>query len=578
MKTWVFRILILMVPLCIAVGAHQVYAEKQIKIVGVDDDSPLGEWLDDAIIKRFQDEEEWTDPLDIEIDTMRAMEAKGYYEADVQVLMPPAPDIPPTIKIQKGPRYKISSIKISGIKGYDVRTLEVGEPLDAFSVLESQRNLAEDIQAESCAFTLEMDHQVVLDKKNNTGAITYVVDAGPKAKFGSVIFDGAPNITREHLQRFVTFNEGDCWNLSEIEKTKEKLLGTGLLSLIRERIPATPNKDGSVDIVFELAERAPRSIRLGLSYYTDEGPGAVAEWEHRNFQGAGEKLATALRVNMLEQSLGADYSKPFFMDDEDKALNLAAKLSREETDAYIDTGLLLSASVDNKFNKYLKGSLGVALETSSQIDKNDNDNETTFGLLSTPAQLTFDNRDSPLNPTRGWWARGRGEPFFDTLGQADPFFKTSIAASTYFPLTKEKDLILAVRGRLGSILGAQTENIPADKRFYAGGGGSIRGFGYQEAGPMVGGDPAGGRSVVETSAELRYRYSETMGGVVFVDGGGAYDEYWPSFREGYYIGAGVGFRYYTGFGPLRFDVAVPVNKRDQASSAFQLYVSIGQAF
>ncbi len=579
MKKWLFLCAVLLVSLAFLTAvASEVYAKEKLQIVGVDDDSDLGEWLEEAIINRFDEDEEWADPLDIEIDTVRAMEAKGYYETKVQVAIPENEEDPPIVTIKKGPRYTISSISIKGINGFEVRTLEVGEPLDAFSVLETQRNLAEDIQTKRCAFNLALEHQVILDKKKNTGAVTYNVEAGAKAKFGEVSFEGAPNIDREHLYRFLAFKKGECWSQKKIEDTKEKLLGTGLIALIKENIPEKPAADGSVDIMFELAERAPRSIRFGLSFYTDEGPGAVAEWEHRNFHGSGEKLSAALRVNMIEQSLGAEYSKPFFLDDEDKALNLAAKLAREETDAYIDRGLELSASVDNRFNKYLKGSLGVALETTSQIDKNDNNNETTFGLFSTPISLTFDNRDSPLNPTRGFWARARAEPYFDVLGQADPFFKTSLAASTYFPLTSDRDLILALRGRLGSILGSGTTDVPSNKRFYAGGGGSIRGFGYQEAGPMVNGDPAGGRSVVETSAELRYRYSETMGGVIFVDGGGAYDEVWPDFKDGYYIGAGVGFRYYTGFGPLRFDVAVPVNKRDQASAAFQVYVSIGQAF
>lgn len=578
MKTWAPRFLILLLPLCIAALAHQVYADEKVRIVGVDDDSDLGEWLDTSIIQRFDEEEEWTDPLEIEIDTLRAMKAKGYYESKVTVILSEEDGKAPTIRIDPGPQYTISSISVEGISGYDVRTLEVGQSLDALSVLETQRTLAEDIQSKGCVFGLTMEHQVVLDKKQNTGSVTYIVDAGPEATFGSVTFEGAPNIDREHLYRFVEFKDGDCWNTGKIEDTKEQLLGTGLISLIREQIPEQPQSDGSVDIVFELAERAPRSIRFGLSFYTDEGPGGVVQWEHRNFHGSGEKLSAELRLNLLEQSLGAEYSKPYFLDDEDKALNLAARLAREETDAYINRGLTLSASVDNRFSRYFKGSLGVALETTSQIDKNDNNNETTFGLFSVPGQLTFDNRDSPLNPTRGFWARARVEPFFDVLGEASPFFKTSMAASTYVPLTSDKDLVLALRGRLGSIMGADTDDIPANKRFYAGGGGSIRGFGYQEAGPFENGDPAGGRSVVETSAELRYRYNETMGGVIFVDGGGAYDEVWPDFKEGYYIGAGVGFRYYTGFGPLRFDVAVPVNKTDQASAPFQVYVSIGQAF
>ncbi len=139
---------------------------------------------------------------------------------------------------------------------------------------------------------------------------------------------------------------------------------------------------------------------------------------------------------------------------------------------------------------------------------------------------------------------------------------------------------MAGRVRAGSIVGESRAEIPASKRFYAGGGGSVRGYQFKKVGPLDDeNDPIGGRSVIELSAEARFRVSERIGLVPFVDGGAVFTN--PDFStEGddtIRWAAGLGGRYFTVIGPIRLDVAFPINKRD-VDDDFQFYVSIGQAF
>lgn len=571
-----FIILFCLFAVLLGVSIPYVQAHPNVVISGIEEDSSLYEWLDQAILDQYNSHgrrEEGT-YSGIEAETQKALRSKGYYDAETVFVEGENP----VLEIEAGPRYTISDVKLRGIDGIEIRNLEAGEPLDAESVLQAQRTLGEDIQDEACPFNLTLGHEVILDYEARTGAVTFVVEAGEKAQFGTTRFEGAPNIDLEYLERFLRYEEGECWGYRKIERTKTALLGTGLVSVVRETLPEAPNADGSVDVVLELTERAPRHIRLGASYYTDEGPGILVEWIHRNFMGRGERVSTRLKANFLEQSWNNEFSKPHFLG-ENRTLNITNRIGRIDSDAFEEFSARAMIGIDNKFSSHLKGSLGLAVEATSITNKN-TDDETTFGLFSTPARLTFDNRDNPLNPHHGWRIQALGEPFFDAFGQADPFVKTSLQASTYISFYEEDDraMVLALRGRVGSLIGAGTGNTPASKRFYAGGGGSIRGFGYQEASPTVDGDPVGGRSLVETSAELRFRVSESTGGAVFVDGGGAYDSTYPDFKEGFYVGAGAGFRYFTDFGPIRADVAVPVNHRDKASSAFQFYISIGQAF
>jgi translocation and assembly module TamA len=156
---------------------------------------------------------------------------------------------------------------------------------------------------------------------------------------------------------------------------------------------------------------------------------------------------------------------------------------------------------------------------------------------------------------------------------------TQLSDSVYVQLDRENRIVLAGWGRIGTILGADsTQELPATKRLYGGGAGSVRAYGFQELGPIAAdGDPAGGRSQLELGVELRWRMFGDFGGAVFAEGGNVYDDPLPDPGEGFRWGAGVGIRYFTGFGPIRADVAFPINPRDR-DDPVQFYIGFGQAF
>ena len=548
--------------------------ETDIRIEGLENNSDLSDWVDEAALQKFEEREETITSrfAGIEVQVEKALKSKGYYEPNVTF----ENSGEPVISVQTGPQYVIGKLKIEG----DDRTLqnvEEGDILDAASILKAQEKLKNEISKDTCYYSLTVKNQVVLNKAMNTGDVTIMVEKGDIASFGPTTFKGAPTIKTSYLENFIKYEQGACWDAGKIEKTKNALISTGLLSVVNETLPDKPYSDGTVPVIFDLKERSPRTIRLGASYYTDEGPGIVVGWQHRNLFGAGEELDTNLRANFLEQSLSADFEKPFF-GSEDQTLNIDAELSHLDSDAYEEYKISASVNLQKDFTDNLSGSLGGGIELSRIQDKTDM-SERTFGLFSIPASLHYDNRDDPLNPKKGWTWGVETTPYLDALGNSSPFWKTTLPATTYFGFGEEKNTVLALRGRLGTINGAETDDIPASKRFYAGGGGSIRGFGFQEAGPKDEDDnPIGGRSLLETSTELRFKITDTIGAVGFIDAGGVSDAQYPDFQDGMYVGTGVGLRYYTGFGPVRFDVATPVNRREEAEQPVYFYISIGQAF
>jgi translocation and assembly module TamA len=158
-----------------------------------------------------------------------------------------------------------------------------------------------------------------------------------------------------------------------------------------------------------------------------------------------------------------------------------------------------------------------------------------------------------------------------------PYLKVQTQGTAYYPLGREARTVLAARLHLGSIFNGTIPQIPASKRFFAGGGGSVRGYAYQAVGPRLSdGTPQGGSSLMEASAEVRHTLSRRWGVAAFVDAGAVGTNQFPGVNE-LAVGAGLGVRYNLGFGPLRLDVAAPLTKR-RGEAPFQIYVSIGQSF
>jgi len=255
----------------------------------------------------------------------------------------------------------------------------------------------------------------------------------------------------------------------------------------------------------------------------------------------------------------------------DQTLQAEILAGRETPDAFRREAVEALIGIDRRLTEAFWLSAGVKAELSEVDDLSASEPLFFVGL---PLGLRLDTTDNLLDPRRGFRVAFQAEPYLVDR----TFLRTSLAASTYLDLLEDGGLVLAVRTRLGSIVGEELLDVPSDKRFYSGGGGSVRGYAYQAIGPRTGvDDPLGGLSVVELGFEARVRITEEIGLVPFIEGGQVFEDSFPRFDENLQFGAGLGLRYFTGLGPLRLDLAVPINKRE-GDDDFQIYVSIGQAF
>jgi len=346
----------------------------------------------------------------VRLDVEKAMYAKGYYEADVQLEGD-------EFTITQGPLTRIGSIKITP-KIYtdflEVLGIKPDDALDANAVFASQNNLYLALQKENCAFDLDVNHRVFLNQKTNKADIIFDIAQGKPAQFGGLTFSGQKRVKEKYLRKLSQWEEGTCFRQSKIQAMRNKILGTGLFSRAEPVLPVDAADADIVPVEITVEEKKQRTVRAGLSYYTDEGVGAILGWEHRNFLGGGEKLNAELKVSALEQTLDATLNKPFFIR-EDQTLTFNTALSREENDAYEQLGFTAGLGIKRKASKKLSWQTGTNFELTRITEESGSAD--TFGLVKPYASLNYDSRDDQLDAHNGWLITAKTEPTFDAFGE-----------------------------------------------------------------------------------------------------------------------------------------------------------------
>ncbi len=488
--------------------------------------------------------------------------------------------------VEKGPLYELREVTLDwrdrpeeGEDRLDLPTparlgLRIGDPAGATDIRNAENNLVAFLKRRGFPFARVQDREVVVDHRTRDVSVTYAFESGPVAEFGTTEIRGLDRLKEDYLRRQIPWSPGDPYNHDTVRRLQRRLIESQLYASVRVAGDEALDEDGRLPMVLDLQERKPRSVGIGIRYATDEGWGGKFTWEHRNRFGRGERLDLSGLLTEIGYAVELGFRKPDFVV-LDQILRMTLRLSEEDTDAFVSRNYRLSAMLERQITRELVLGQGIGFKYSEvdQLDRLDR-----FSLLSFPAQLDWDTSNDLFHPTRGGRLSLRGVPFLDVSDTDLHFLRGRAGYTRYVRVRRRPEMVLAGRVMAGSIVGVSRENVPADERFYAGGGGSVRGYAYQSVGPLEGDVPLGGRSLLVMSAEWRVRATERIGFSIFTDGGSVYEDAVPRMGEDMRWGTGAGLRYFTPIGPLRLDVAVPLNRRREIDDSFQIYISIGQAF
>lgn len=516
---------------------------------------------------------------------LQALRARAYYQAEVSLdIDRESSPITITYTIDAGPVYEFNEI-VFELDPPSEDAVDLPKPkrlnlkkdrrATSVKVIDAENELLASIKKQGFANAELGPRTVIVDHGTAKMDVTFRVNPGPKVYFGETAVVGNEEVEARYIRRLLEWKPGKLVTPERLETTQLNLIETGLFNSVRIETGKEPDEQGRVPVQIEVREAKHRTIEAGVRYRSDEGIGGSAGWEHRNLLGTGESLAFELDGSEIGWQLTGEAREPDFLRRR-QALVIGTEIAIENTDAFESKSIGASVGIERSVGKGMNLAAGVAFRALEVEQDGDTD---SFGLLSLPASYTWDHSNNVLDPSKGGRLTIQNEPFVDVFGNDVAFNKSSIAYTRYLRLKRQKPrLILAGRARAGFLFGTERNNVPADERFYAGGGGSVRGYGFQLAGELDDdNDPIGGRSVFEVAGELRAQFSDSIGAALFADSGAAYGSTVPDFEEDLLVGVGGGLRYFSPIGPIRLDVGFPLDRRDN-DDAFQIYVSIGQAF
>lgn len=534
-----------------------------------------------------------------------ALESFGYYKGSVAITiagkslddpdlpahlaaLPAKPPVAVRASFNLGPLFHLGEVTIEGTVPEEARkafALHPGAPARASDVLAAGTRLLDALRNEGYALAKVPPPRAFLHPATNVLKVVFTVDPGPRVDLGPIRIAGLKTVNESFVRRRLTIHSGERFSPTALAKARQELAEVPVFASVAIEPANALDPAGTLPVTVRIAERKLHVVSLNGGYSTDLGVMLGASWEDRNLFGNAEDLRLSAATNIggtavqgLGYEVNAIFTKPDFLR-RDQSLIVNLGTINQKLYAYDQVAVNAGVSLSRPVLPHLRLNVGVAAEreriTQNEIGRN-------FTVIGLPIALAFDTTNNLLEPTKGVRASLSVTPTASFGPPSAEFLITELSASTYLDLSgwvgeKPGRSVLAVRGLIGSALGANLDEIPGDKRFYAGGSGTIRGYRYLSVGPQFPNrHPTGGVGVGAATIELRQRVYGNWGTAIFADAGDVSTSTNP-FGGALRVGAGAGIRYYTPFGPIRADVAFPLT-REEGGDSFELYIGLGEAF
>jgi translocation and assembly module TamA len=493
--------------------------------------------------------------------------------------------VPVSVSVDPGPVFTVKTVNLVGdATKFDPADygLPVGSEAKSDVVVKAAGKMVEDLEAEGRPLAKLTKRRLIANHDDNTVEITIGADGGPIADIGDVKIVGSKTVKEDFIRDWSRLNKGQRYSPQDVKDASERLRKLGVFSSINITKSDRLDRNGEIPMSIQLSDGKQRYFGGGVQFSSIDGLGLSGYWGHRNLFGGAESLKISGSISGIGTTL--DYK--------DMDYNFSVLFSKPDAFGPIttfNTGIIATAVTPDTYRaQTLSTFANVGFDLSridtatAGVDLTWNQTEDVFGtgqylIFSTPVTWLRDASDDPLDPTKGYKLNLKAQPSYE-FNNSLTFSSFEGSVSGYYALGQEDGVVLAGKLSMGSLLGVgDISDIPAVRRFYAGGGGSVRGYGFQEISPRNNdGDALGGKSYVLASFETRIKINDKFGVVPFLDVGTVGRKLYPDFGD-IRAGLGIGIRYATPFGPLRLDVALPLNRYD-GGATFGIYAGIGQSF
>jgi translocation and assembly module TamA len=407
-------------------------------------------------------------------------------------------------------------------------------------------------------------HRLQVDMDRYSATIQLHLNTGRRYVFGDVSF--IQDVMDDSLLlRYPSFKAGDPFSHGKLLKLQSDLLDSEYFSHVESRVLRDQAQDERVPVELLLIPNKRDRYRIGLGFSTDIGPRLTFDWRRRRVGSSGHRMLSELRLSGPESSLMGEYIIPLERPAKD-ALSFGASVQRYDTDSRKGLLALVNAKQSIGLDDGWRRNLGLdySYEKYEVADQED-----AVTLLVPNIQWTKIKSDGLSYSQHGWKLDYRLEGALDQI----------LSSVSYLQLTTHDKFIFGFGGghwrllgrtELSATLTDELTELPASKRFFAGGDNSIRGFGLDTLGPSNSdGELVGGRYLAVGSLELERRIFGKWSGAIFFDAGNAFD---PDFDSEVEYAAGFGIRWRSPVGPIRLDLA---NGLSREEPGFRLHVVVG---
>ncbi|MEM9429866.1 MAG: autotransporter assembly complex family protein [Pseudomonadota bacterium] len=495
------------------------------------------------------------------------------------------------LAVERGPRYTFDDILLEnpparyrlgdrGRPGQVGRTLEAGRDARADVIDEVGEEAIELWRGQGHPLAAVGDREVIADHVAQTIDTRITFDPGPKARIGSPEISGSERVKASFIRHMADLEGRESFSPVVLDGARRRLNGLGTFSSVRILEGESVVGD-ELPTAIEVSDRRPRRFGVGATYSSVDGFGVEGFWLHRNLFGRAERLRFDAELGGIgdttdladyDYRLGTSLRLPGFLDPEN-TLTFSLDAERNVFDIFRERSLEFSLGLERRVSDELTltGDVGVDF---SDVDDELGDRQ--FLTVYTEGGVIYDRRDNPDDATRGYYLSATARPFyereFDTTAAS-----MVVEARGFLSFGQTRATVIGARVALGTLAGGTAAELPPSELFFTGGGGAVRGYGFNSIGTRASDDTLGGLSLFEASVEYRQSVGDRFGVVAFADAGQVADERSPFDDLDPRYGVGLGVRFRTGLGPIRLDVATPLAPRNEDPTV-AFYVGIGQAF
>jgi len=514
----------------------------------------------------------------------------GYLDVDIRsqvsVLDSLKDEVFLKLKITEGNQTVIDTIVISGNEKFsenEIRyklSLKQKTPFNE-SLLETDNYVLLALYAQKGYIDATVKQELNRDHENSKISINFFIDEGIEVRIKNVNIDGLVKTKPHVIQRELLLEPGMIFDYSKILQSQHRLYQTGLFRNVSIKpVIVDSSRREERDLQVHITEKDNGEINFGIGFGSYDRLRFSSEVFQNNFLGDGNQIGCRLRVSYIIQRFEFLFTNPYIFGTRIK-FDLNNFIEHRVEPNYTSQSWGGTATIGKSFTQFSKATLTYKYEdvTFSEIKDTSEVEELNKGnIRSLLLSGIRDSRDSQFNTTAGSYLDFKFESAGGFLKGTHTFVKVTTEARN-FRRIKQSSFILGSRLFLGWMDNfGESLIIPLSERFYAGGPGSVRGYGRSEIGPEDSqGNPVGGRVILLTNLEVRFPIYKKFGASLFWDMGNVWQHVSNVHPFRLRHGAGIGLRYNSPLGIIRVDAGLKVNRR-QEKRIGEIYFTLGQIF